>query len=49
MKGQELDVVLGWDKEVHQMMGTHDDKRSVGDDNILGEWGTCPVGYFSFA
>ena len=43
MKGQELDVVLGWDKEVHQMMGTHDDKRSVGDDNILGEWGTCPV------
>ena len=44
VKGQELDVALGWDKEVHQMMGTHDDECSVGDKNILGEWGTCPVG-----
>ena len=37
VKGQELDVVLGWDKGVHQRMGTHDDECSVGDDNILGE------------
>ena len=43
VRGQELDVVLGWGKGVHRMMGTHDNKRSVGDDDILGEWGTCPV------
>ena len=37
VRGQELNVVLGWDKGVHQMTGTHDDERSVGDDDILGE------------
>ena len=37
VRGQELDVVLGWDKGVCRRMGTHDDEHSVGDDDILGE------------